>query len=87
MALLTMIARVVDGLPLVGTMQEDEQVGESIVTLIIFILSIIKIFWCYSPDEEFLNTKIRRKCCFENWDRNHRRDALLKLDHIFFSKF
>lgn len=27
MALMTMIARVVDGLPLVGTMQEDEQVG------------------------------------------------------------
>lgn len=26
MALMTMIARVVDGLPLVGTMQEDEQV-------------------------------------------------------------
>lgn len=27
MALLTMIARVIDGLPLVGTMQDDEQVG------------------------------------------------------------
>lgn len=27
MALMTMIARVVDGLPLVGSMQEDEQVG------------------------------------------------------------
>lgn len=27
MALMTMIARVIDGLPLVGTMQEDEQVG------------------------------------------------------------
>lgn len=26
MALLTMIARVIDGLPLVGTMQDDEQV-------------------------------------------------------------
>lgn len=26
MALMTMIARVVDGLPLVGSMQEDEQV-------------------------------------------------------------
>lgn len=26
MALMTMIARVVDGLPLVGTMQDDEQV-------------------------------------------------------------
>lgn len=26
MALMTMIARVADGLPLVGTMQEDEQV-------------------------------------------------------------
>lgn len=31
MALMTMIARVVDGLPLVGTMQDDEQV--SIVVL------------------------------------------------------
>lgn len=30
MALMTMIARVVDGLPLVGTMQEDEQVYEYI---------------------------------------------------------
>lgn len=29
MALMTMIARVVDGLPLVGTMTEDEQVSES----------------------------------------------------------
>lgn len=27
MALLTMIARVIDGLPLVGTMQDDEQVS------------------------------------------------------------
>lgn len=26
MALMTMVARVVDGLPLVGTMQDDEQV-------------------------------------------------------------
>lgn len=29
MALLTMIARVIDGLPLVGTMQDDEQVKEA----------------------------------------------------------
>lgn len=28
MALMTMIARVVDGLPLVGTMAEDEQVSK-----------------------------------------------------------
>lgn len=28
MALMTMIARVADGLPLVGTMQEDEQVRD-----------------------------------------------------------
>lgn len=28
MAQMTMIARVVDGLPLVGTMQDDEQVSE-----------------------------------------------------------
>lgn len=27
MALLTMIARVIDGLPLVGSMQDDEQVN------------------------------------------------------------
>lgn len=27
MALMTMIARLVDGLPLVGSMQDDEQVG------------------------------------------------------------
>ncbi|KAH8250436.1 hypothetical protein KR038_006088 [Drosophila bunnanda] len=31
MALLTMIARVIDGLPLVGTMQDDEQSGRSIL--------------------------------------------------------
>uniref|UniRef100_A0A8W7PZB9 Longin domain-containing protein n=2 Tax=gambiae species complex TaxID=44542 RepID=A0A8W7PZB9_ANOCL len=31
MALMTMIARFVDGLPLVGTMQEDEQSGRSIL--------------------------------------------------------
>ncbi|TMW47188.1 hypothetical protein DOY81_007728 [Sarcophaga bullata] len=31
MALLTMIARVIDGLPLVGTMQDDEQTGRSIM--------------------------------------------------------
>ncbi|XP_065364456.1 vesicle-trafficking protein SEC22b [Calliphora vicina] len=31
MALLTMIARVIDGLPLVGTMQDDEQSGRSIM--------------------------------------------------------
>lgn len=30
MALLTMIARVIDGLPLVGTMQDDEQVMDQI---------------------------------------------------------
>lgn len=29
MAQMTMIARVVDGLPLVGTMQDDEQVRDS----------------------------------------------------------
>lgn len=29
MALLTMIARVIDGLPLVGTMQDDEQVSST----------------------------------------------------------
>ncbi|XP_050092889.1 vesicle-trafficking protein SEC22b isoform X2 [Anopheles aquasalis] len=31
MALMTMIARLVDGLPLVGTMQEDEQSGRSVL--------------------------------------------------------
>jgi len=31
MALLTMIARVIDGLPLVGTMQDDENTGRSIL--------------------------------------------------------
>lgn len=31
MALMTMIARVADGLPLVGTMQEDEQTGKSVL--------------------------------------------------------
>lgn len=31
MALMTMIARVVDGLPLVGTMTEDEQSGKSVL--------------------------------------------------------
>ncbi|GAB0094900.1 Sec22 [Sergentomyia squamirostris] len=31
MALMTMIARVIDGLPLVGTMQEDEQSGRSVL--------------------------------------------------------
>lgn len=30
MALMTMIARVVDGLPLVGTMTEDEQVSKNL---------------------------------------------------------
>lgn len=37
MALMTMIARVVDGLPLVGTMQDDEQV---VTTSIVFIFAI-----------------------------------------------
>jgi len=31
MAMLTLIARVIDGLPLVGTMQDDEQTGRSIM--------------------------------------------------------
>lgn len=31
MAQMTMIARVVDGLPLVGTMQDDEQSGRSVL--------------------------------------------------------
>lgn len=40
MALLTMIARVIDGLPLVGTMQDDEQVIEADVQLsLLFILN------------------------------------------------
>lgn len=30
MALMTMIARTIDGLPLVGTMQENEEVSKSI---------------------------------------------------------
>lgn len=31
MALMTMVARVVDGLPLVGTMQDDEQVQRMLI--------------------------------------------------------
>lgn len=33
MALLTMIARVIDGLPLVGTMQDDEQVSSTSIEI------------------------------------------------------
>lgn len=40
MALMTMIARVVDGLPLVGTMTEDEQVIENIPSMDVQKISI-----------------------------------------------
>lgn len=53
MALMTMIARVVDGLPLVGTMQEDEQ-----VSLIEF-----HFHWQFFPFGTFL-ISFNCCCCF-----------------------
>ncbi len=44
MALMTMVARVVDGLPLVGTMQDDEQVCHSIHRTINFELNFEFVF-------------------------------------------
>lgn len=66
MALMTMIARVVDGLPLVGSMQEDEQVN---VTKNVEQTIFNKQF-CFSSsnsaEEVFLNIKIKLKCFLEN---------------------
>jgi hypothetical protein len=70
MALMTMIARVIDGLPLVGTMQEDEQVfilihSKRNANFQIFT-SIFMFISKFSLEKVFWNTKIKRKCCLEN---------------------
>lgn len=61
---MTMIARVVDGLPLVGTMQEDEQVSGS--SWLVLILLIINDFFYYSPGGVYWSTRTRLKCCSES---------------------
>jgi hypothetical protein len=45
MVLLTMIARIADGLPLAATMQEDEQVAFEAVVLIISCVYDIAFFF------------------------------------------
>lgn len=76
-----MIARVVDGLPLVGTMQDDEQVkplnGTLLLKFIPFICSPAKVCW---------NIKTRQKCCSGNWDPIRRQNAPSKRDRICFSE-
>lgn len=78
MALLTMIARVIDGLPLVGTMQDDEQVMEEIYSLLSLIIP--KLFLCLilpttRLDAVLWNIKIKPKCCFANWAHTHPADV------------
>lgn len=91
MALMTMIARVVDGLPLVGTMTEDEQVSFSLEMLgiengaNIFFYNDFTHSIC-SLEKVCLNIKTRQKCYSVNWDHTLLHDVRLKLDHICFSK-
>lgn len=61
MVLMTMIARVADGLPLAATMQEDEQV------FIKNILPLIGIKWIFfSLEGVFWTIKTKQKCYSEN---------------------
>lgn len=68
MALMTMVARVVDGLPLVGTMQDDEQVGTSSIYYLFNKRIILKsfLFIYYSLAKVSWNIKIKLKCYSEN---------------------
>lgn len=67
MALMTMIARVVDGLPLVGSMQEDEQVkllSKNVAQNSFFLINNFQNN--FSQEEVFWNIKIKLKCFLEN---------------------
>lgn len=95
MALMTMIARVVDGLPLVGTMQDDEQVSPMISQYIETVILIDNHFlmffsfqrFLFSPAKVCWNIRIRPNYCSANWAFIHRRAVPLKLAHICSSKF
>lgn len=80
MALMTMIARVVDGLPLVGTMAEDEQVSKlSKTEKERREFSYNGLTFTYSPEKVFWNIKTRPKCYSVNLDHNLHQDVPLKL--------
>lgn len=85
MALMTMVARVVDGLPLVGSMQEDEQVIV-ILQQLKKIVSIHICFQIFSQERISWNIRIKQKCYSANWDQIRHKDVPLKPDHICFSK-
>lgn len=85
MALMTMVARVVDGLPLVGTMQDDEQVSLS-GCITDDNVKLIFVELTRSLAKVFSNIRIRQKCFSENWVHNRRADVPLKQDHIYSSK-
>lgn len=54
MALMTMIARVVDGLPLVGSMQEDEQVK--------LLKKLSRDQFFFFNKQSFKTISVRKKC-------------------------
>lgn len=98
MALMTMIARVVDGLPLVGTMQEDEQV--SLINHLVRITHCVRsrCRWYTIENNHLLcafcsqgrvcwSIKIRPNCCSANWVYIRRRDVPLKLAPIYSSEY
>lgn len=68
MALMTMIARVVDGLPLVGTMQEDEQVSGS--SWLVLILLIINDFFLLQSGRSVLEYQNQAKMLFRKLGPN-----------------
>lgn len=90
MALMTMIARVIDGLPLVGTMTEDEQVGKiqnfpkSVSTQ--FSKNNNRTIYNFSRERVYWSIRIKRKCYSESWAPNRRQDVQLKQDHTYSSK-
>lgn len=83
MVLMTMIARVADGLPLAATMQEDEQVKHYLICIICLQQNIL--FFRQVVTYWIIRTKLR--CYFESWVHNLPKDVLLKLDHTYSSKY
>lgn len=86
MAQMTMIARVVDGLPLVGTMQEDEQVFHKRVRLLSVLNSGNSLSLPHRVVEVFSSIRIRPKCYSENWDHIPLHGVPLKLGRTYSSE-
>lgn len=65
MAMMTMIARTIDGLPLVGTMQENEEVSKPLKIAQFLKSTTCRNNFC-SQAKVYWNIRIKQKCCLES---------------------